>query len=215
MEELKAAAQEATESDDMNKAAEITEQQKAAEIELAEAKAAWTAELDASPLTIDVSQIADIVSVTSGVPVSSLTESESRRLLQAESVLKTRIIGQDEAVEAVAKAVRRSRSPLKDPRRPGGSFIFLGPTGTGKTELAKTLAEYLFGSKDALISFDMSEFGSEFEVSKLIGSPPGYVGHDEGGQLTKAVRRHPYSVVLFDEIEKAHPDIFNILLQVL
>ena len=199
----------------MNKAAEITEQQKAAEIELAEAKAAWTAELDASPLTIDVSQIADIVSVTSGVPVSSLTESESRRLLQAESVLKTRIIGQDEAVEAVAKAVRRSRSPLKDPRRPGGSFIFLGPTGTGKTELAKTLAEYLFGSKDALISFDMSEFGSEFEVSKLIGSPPGYVGHDEGGQLTKAVRRHPYSVVLFDEIEKAHPDIFNILLQVL
>ena len=154
----------------MNKAAEITERQKAAEIELAEAKAAWTAELDASPLTIDVSQIADIVSVTSGVPVSSLTESESRRLLQAESVLKTRIIGQDEAVEAVAKAVRRSRSPLKDPRRPGGSFIFLGPTGTGKTELAKTLAEYLFGSKDALISFDMSEFGSEFEVSKLIGS---------------------------------------------
>ena len=215
IEELKAAAQEATESDDMNKAAEITERQKAAEIELAEAKAAWTAELDASPLTIDVSQIADIVSVTSGVPVSSLTESESRRLLQAESVLKTRIIGQDEAVEAVAKAVRRSRSPLKDPRRPGGSFIFLGPTGTGKTELAKTLAEYLFGSKDALISFDMSEFGSEFEVSKLIGSPPGYVGHDEGGQLTKAVRRHPYSVVLFDEIEKAHPDIFNILLQVL
>ena len=215
VEELKAAAQEATESDDMNKAAEITEQQKAAEIELAEAKAAWTAELDASPLTIDVSQIADIVSVTSGVPVSSLTESESRRLLQTESVLKTRIIGQDEAVEAVAKAVRRSRSPLKDPRRPGGSFIFLGPTGTGKTELAKTLAEYLFGSKDALISFDMSEFGSEFEVSKLIGSPPGYVGHDEGGQLTKAVRRHPYSVVLFDEIEKAHPDIFNILLQVL
>lgn len=168
-----------------------------------------------SPLTIDVAQIADIVSVTSGVPVSSLTESESRRLLQTESVLKTRIIGQDEAVEAVAKAVRRSRSPLKDPRRPGGSFIFLGPTGTGKTELAKTLAEYLFGSKDALISFDMSEFGSEFEVSKLIGSPPGYVGHDEGGQLTKAVRRHPYSVVLFDEIEKAHPDIFNILLQVL
>ena len=215
VEELKAAAQEATEGDDMNKAAEITEQQKAAEIELAEAKAAWTAELDASPLTIDVAQVADIVSVTSGVPVSSLTESESRRLLQTESVLKTRIIGQDEAVEAVAKAVRRSRSPLKDPRRPGGSFIFLGPTGTGKTELAKTLAEYLFGSKDALISFDMSEFGSEFEVSKLIGSPPGYVGHDEGGQLTKAVRRHPYSVVLFDEIEKAHPDIFNILLQVL
>ena len=213
--ELKAAVKEATDGDDMNKAAELADQQKEAEIALAEAKASWTAELDASPITIDVPQIADIVSVTSGVPVSSLTESESRRLLQAENVLKTRIIGQDEAVEAVAKAVRRSRSPLKDPRRPGGSFIFLGPTGTGKTELAKTLAEYLFGSKDALISFDMSEFGSEFEVSKLIGSPPGYVGHDEGGQLTKAVRRHPYSVVLFDEIEKAHPDVFNILLQVL
>ncbi len=213
--ELKGAVEEATEADDMNHAAELKEQQKEAEIALGEARAAWNAEMNASPIVIDTAQIADIVSVTSGVPVSSLTESESRRLLQCEDVLKTRIIGQDEAVEAVAKAIRRSRSPLKDPRRPGGSFIFLGPTGTGKTELAKTLAEYLFGSKDALISFDMSEFGSEYEVSKLIGSPPGYVGHDEGGQLTKAVRRHPYSVVLFDEVEKAHPDIFNVLLQVL
>ncbi len=213
--ELAAAAEEATDADDMNRAAELKEQEKAAEIALSEARAAWTAEMDASPLVIDVAEIADIVSATSGVPVSSLTEDESRRLLNCENVLKTRIIGQDEAVAAVAKAIRRSRSPLKDPRRPGGSFIFLGPTGTGKTELAKTLAEYLFGSKDALISFDMSEFSSEYEVSKLIGSPPGYVGHEEGGQLTKAVRRHPYSVVLFDEIEKAHPDIFNILLQVL
>ena len=145
--------------------------------------------MDADPLVIDTAQIADIVSITSGVPVSSLTESESRRLLQCESVLKTRIIGQDEAVSAVAKLFVAAVHPLKIRCRPGGSFIFLGPTGTGKTELAKTLAEYLFGSKDALISFDMSEFGSEFEVSKLIGSPPGYVGHDEGGQLTKAVRR--------------------------
>ena len=213
--ELSDAVDAASNDDDMNRAAELKQDQQAAEIALGEARAAWNAQMDADPLVIDTAQIADIVSITSGVPVSSLTESESRRLLQCESVLKTRIIGQDEAVSAVAKAIRRSRSPLKDPRRPGGSFIFLGPTGTGKTELAKTLAEYLFGSKDALISFDMSEFGSEFEVSKLIGSPPGYVGHDEGGQLTKAVRRHPYSVVLFDEIEKAHPDIFNILLQVL
>ena len=213
--ELKRAMDEASEADDMNRAADLKEQEHEAEIALSEARAAWTAELDASPITIDVPQIADIVSVASGVPVSSLTEDESRRLLACEDALKTRIIGQDEAVAAVAKAIRRSRSPLKDPRRPGGSFIFLGPTGTGKTELAKTLAEYLFGSKDALISFDMSEFASEYEVSKLIGSPPGYVGHEEGGQLTKAVRRHPYSVVLFVEIEKAHPDIFNILLQVL
>lgn len=213
--DLARAVEQATDADDMNKAAELKQQEQAAETELADARAAWTAELDRQPTVIDVDKIADIVSAASGVPVSSLTEDESRRLLQAESVLKTRIIGQDEAVNAVAKAIRRSRSPLKDPRRPGGSFIFLGPTGTGKTELAKTLAEYLFGSKDALISFDMSEYASEYEVSKLIGSPPGYVGHEEGGQLTKAVRRHPYSVVLFDEIEKAHPDIFNILLQVL
>ena len=213
--ELSDAVEAASNDDDMNRAAELKQDQQAAEIALGEARAAWNAQMDADPLVIDTAQIADIVSITSGVPVSSLTESESRRLLQCESVLKTRIIGQDEAVSAVAKAIRRSRSPLKDPRRPGGSFIFLGPTGTGKTELAKTLAEYLFGSKDALISFDMSEFGSEFEVSKLIGSPPGYVGHDEGGQLTEAVRRRPYSVILLDEMEKAHPDVFNILLQVL
>lgn len=207
IEELKAAAQEATESDDMNKAAEITERQKAAEIELAEAKAAWTAELDASPLTIDVSQIADIVSVTSGVPVSSLTESESRRLLQAESVLKTRIIGQDEAVEAVAKAVRRSRSPLKDPRRPRRQLYLPGSHRHGpRPSFAKTLARStsLAARMRSSASTCPSSVASS-EVSKLIGSPPGYVGHDEGGQLTKAVRRHPYSVVLFDEIEKAHP----------
>ena len=125
------------------------------------------------------------------------------------------MIGQDEAISAVARAIRRSRSPLKDPRRPGGSFIFLGPSGVGKTELAKSLAEFLFGTQDALISFDMSEFMEKHEVSKLVGAPPGYVGYDEGGELTKAVRRRPYSVVLFDEIEKAHPDVFNVLLQIL
>ncbi len=213
--QLEEQVEAAAAADDMNKAAELKDEQKAAEAELAKVKDAWAAEQKAKPLVIDVREIADIVSVASGVPVSALTEDESRRLLTCENVLKERVVGQDEAVAAVARAIRRSRSPLKDPRRPGGSFIFLGPTGVGKTELAKTLAEYLFGSKDALISFDMSEFASEYEVSKLIGSPPGYVGHDEGGQLTKAVRRRPYSVVLFDEIEKAHPDIFNILLQVL
>ena len=213
--ELQAAVEEATASDDMNKAAELKEEAKTAEITLGEARAAWTAEMDASPLVIDVPQIADIVSVTSGVPVSSLTEDESRRLLECESALKGRIIGQDEAVDAVAKAIRRSRSPLKDPRRPGGSFIFLGPSGVGKTELAKSLAEFLFGSEEALITFDMSEFMEKFAVSKLVGAPPGYVGYDEGGELTKAVRRRPYSVVLFDEIEKAHPDVFNLLLQIL
>ena len=213
--ELEGEVKEAADADDMNRAAELSAQGKEAQIALGEARAAWEADVAANPIVIDAAQIADIVSISSGVPVSSLTEDESRRLLACEGVLKERIIGQDEAVAAVARAIRRSRSPLKDPRRPGGSFIFLGPTGTGKTELAKTLAEYLFGSKDALISFDMSEYASEYEVSKLIGSPPGYVGHEEGGQLTKAVRRHPYSVVLFDEIEKAHPDIFNILLQVL
>ncbi len=165
VQELKAAADAASDEDDMNRAAELKQEQQAAEITLGEERAAWSSQMEAAPLTIDVAQIADIVSVTSGVPVSSLTEDESRRLLQCESVLKTRIIGQDEAVDAVAKAIRRSRSPLKDPRRPGGSFIFLGPTGTGKTELAKTLAEYLFGSKDALIAFDMSKFASEYEVS--------------------------------------------------
>ncbi len=192
--ELKAAVEEATGADDMNRAAELKSQQHEAEIALSEARTAWNAELDASPITIDVAQIADIVSATSGVPVSSLTESESRRLLACEDALKTRIIGQDEAVRAVAKAIRRSRSPLKDPRRPGGSFIFLGPTGTGKTELAKTLAEYLFGSKDALISFDMSEFASQYEVSKLIGSAPGLRGPRRGrpahqGRATPALLR--------------------------
>ena len=153
--------------------------------------------------------------MTTGVPVSSLTEAETEKLLRMESVLHERIIGQDEAVTALSKAIRRSRSGLKDPKRPAGSFIFLGPSGVGKTELSKALAEFLFNSEDALISFDMSEYMEKHTVSRLVGSPPGYVGFDEGGQLTKAVRQRPYSVVLFDEIEKAHPDVFNILLQIL
>ena len=175
----------------------------------------WREEMDANVVVVTESDIADVVSSISGVPVSNLTEGEASKLLRCEEVLHQRVIGQEEAVSAVSRAIRRSRSPLKDPRRPGGSFIFLGPSGVGKTELAKALAEFLFGSEDALIGFDMSEFMEKHAVSKLVGAPPGYVGYDEGGELTKAVRRRPYSVVLFDEIEKAHPDVFNILLQIL
>lgn len=160
-------------------------------------------------------QVADVISLSTGVPVADLTEEETKKLLRLEDVLHERVIGQDEAVTAVAKAIRRSRAGLKDPKRPAGSFIFLGPSGVGKTELSKSLAEFLFNSEDALISLDMSEYMEKHAVSRLVGAPPGYVGHDDGGQLTKAVRKKPYSVVLFDEIEKAHPDVFNILLQIL
>ena len=150
-----------------------------------------------------------------GIPVKRLTEEESERLAKMEDILHLRVIGQDEAVKAVAKAIRRGRVGLKDPKRPVGSFIFLGPTGVGKTELSKALAEALFGDENAMIRIDMSEYMEKFSVSRLVGSPPGYVGYEEGGQLTEKVRRKPYSIVLFDEIEKAHPDVFNILLQIL
>jgi ATP-dependent Clp protease ATP-binding subunit ClpC len=159
--------------------------------------------------------VATIVSEWTGVPVVQLTEEEAKRLLRMEEEIHSRLVGQEEAVNAVARAIRRGRSGLKDPRRPVGSFLFLGPTGVGKTELARRLAWFLFGSEDAMIRFDMSEFMERHEVAKLIGAPPGYVGHEEGGKLTEAVRRRPYSVILFDEIEKAHPDVFNILLQLL
>ena len=144
-----------------------------------------------------------------GIPVYRLTEEETSKLLRMEDELHKRVIGQDEAVNSLSRAIRRTRAGLKDPKRPGGSFIFLGPTGVGKTELAKTLAEFLFDDADALIQLDMSEYMEKHSVSRLVGSPPGYVGYDEGGQLTEAVRRKPFSVVLFDEVEKAHPDVFN------
>ena len=159
--------------------------------------------------------VAEIVSSWTGVPVSQLTKEESERLLNLEGELHNRLIGQNEAVSAVAKAIRRGRVGLKDPKRPIGSFIFLGPTGVGKTELCKALAEAMFGSENMMIRLDMSEYMEKHTVSRLVGSPPGYVGFEEGGQLTEKVRRNPYSVVLFDEIEKAHPDVFNILLQIL
>ena len=180
-----------------------------------EARKAWEEKNSNTINEVAVEDVADVVSMTTGVPVSNLTEAETEKLLRMEQVLHERVIGQDEAVTALSKAIRRSRSGLKDPKRPGGSFIFLGPSGVGKTELSKALAEFLFNSDDALISFDMSEYMEKHSVSRLVGSPPGYVGYDAGGQLTTAVRQRPYSVVLFDEIEKAHPDVFNILLQIL
>ena len=196
-------------------AARLRDEEKALLAKREELEAAWHRGLEENVVEVDENDIADVVSSITGVPVSNLTEAEASKLLRCEEVLHQRVVGQDEAVSKVARAIRRSRSPLKDPRRPGGSFIFLGPSGVGKTELAKSLAEFLFGSEEALITFDMSEFMEKHTVSKLVGAPPGYVGYDEGGELTKAVRRRPYSVILFDEIEKAHPDVFNVLLQIL
>jgi len=164
---------------------------------------------------VDEEAIAEVLSIWTGIPVYKLTEEETQKLLKMEDELHKRVIGQEDAIKAVSQAIRRTRAGLKDPKRPGGSFIFLGPSGVGKTELAKTLAEFLFGDEDALISLDMSEYMEKHTVSRLVGSPPGYVGYEEGGQLTEAVRRRPFSVVLFDEVEKAHPDVFNTLLQIL
>ena len=164
---------------------------------------------------VDEEAIAEVLSVWTGIPVYKLTEEETQKLLHMEDELHKRVIGQEQAIKAASQAIRRTRAGLKDPKRPSGSFIFLGPSGVGKTELAKTLAEFLFGDETALISLDMSEYMEKHTVSRLVGSPPGYVGYEEGGQLTEAVRRKPFSVVLFDEIEKAHPDVFNTLLQIL
>jgi len=164
---------------------------------------------------VDEEEIAEVLSIWTGIPVFKLTEEETEKLLRMEDELHKRIVTQNEAISAVSRAIRRTRSGLKDPRRPAGSFIFLGPSGVGKTELSKALAEFLFGDEDALIQLDMSEYMEKHTVSRLIGSPPGYVGYEEGGQLTEAVRRKPFSVILFDEIEKAHPDVFNTLLQIL
>jgi ATP-dependent Clp protease ATP-binding subunit ClpC len=175
----------------------------------------WKADDEGMRASIGEDEIAEIVSMWTGIPVFRITEAESKKLLRMEDDLHQRLIGQDVAVHAVSKAIRRARSGLKDPKRPTGSFIFLGPSGVGKTELARTLAEFLLGDEDAVIQLDMSEYMEKHSVSRLVGSPPGYVGHEEGGQLTEAVRRRPYSVLLLDEIEKAHPDVFNILLQIL
>ena len=207
--------EEAIRLQDFEQAAKLRDKEKKLIKKRTDLEEKWREDSENSPTEVTEKEIADIVSLSTGVPVSDLTEAETDKLLRMEDVLHERVVGQDEAIDALSKAIRRSRAGLKDPRRPSGSFIFLGPSGVGKTELSKALAEFLFNSEDALISFDMSEYMEKHTVSRLIGSPPGYVGYDEGGQLTKAVRQKPYSVVLFDEIEKAHSDVFNILLQIL
>jgi ATP-dependent Clp protease ATP-binding subunit ClpC len=206
--------EEAGQTRDYAHAAKLKSERLQKEIEFAAKRAAWQQEKGIDEV-VDTNDIAEIVAVWTGVPVSRMQEAETKRLLHMEEHLRGRVVGQDEAIAAVADAIRRARSGLKDPRRPIGSFIFLGSSGVGKTELAKALAEFLFDDQDALIQIDMSEYGERHTVSRLIGAPPGYVGYDEGGQLTEAVRRRPYQVILFDEIEKAHMDVWNSLMQIL
>src|SRR5690349_1543964 len=203
------------ENQEFEKAASLRDKERKLTQKKRELEEQWRAEEQTEQPEIGKEEIADIVSMWTGIPVFELTEAESLRLVRMEEELHKRVIGQDAAIIAVSKAIRRARAGIKDPKRPTGSFIFLGPSGVGKTELARTLAEFLFGDEDAMIQIDMSEYMEKHAVSRLVGSPPGYIGYDEGGQLTEAVRRKPYSVVLFDEIEKAHPDVFNILLQIL
>ena len=206
---------EAINSQEFERAASLRDSEKKLKEEYKRVKENWRKQNSHINGEVGEEDIAEIVSSWTGVPVSQLTEEESDRLLKLEEELHNRIVGQDEAVTAVAKAIRRGRVGLKDPKRPIGSFIFLGPTGVGKTELCKALAQAMFGSENMMIRLDMSEYMEKHTVSRLVGSPPGYVGFEEGGQLTEKVRRNPYSVILFDEIEKAHPDVFNMLLQIL
>ena len=205
----------AVQAQNFESAASYRDQQEKLKEELRIAKERWEAELDSRRVTVNEGHIAEVVAMMTGVPTQRIAQSEGFRLLGMTEELKKQVIGQDEAIDKIARSIRRNRAGLRDPKRPIGSFMFLGPTGVGKTLLAKKLAEFLFNSADALIRVDMSEYMEKFNVSRLVGAPPGYVGYEEGGQLTEKVRRHPYSVVLLDEIEKAHPDVFNMLLQVL
>jgi ATP-dependent Clp protease ATP-binding subunit ClpC len=207
--------EEAILKEDYDKAGKIKEKEDALKEQIANARVEWEAKHSKTTQVVSEEEIAEVVSIWTNIPVRKLAEEETQRLKNLESILHERVIGQEEAVSAVAKAIKRGRVGLKDPNRPIGSFLFLGPTGVGKTELTKTLAEAIFGDEAAMIRIDMSEYMEKHAVSKMIGSPPGYVGYEEGGQLTHKVRRKPYSVILFDEIEKAHPDVFNILLQIL
>ena len=217
-EKLRTLAEEkdsAVNSQEFERAAQIRDEQRKLSDKLERAKHSWREKSSEKIGEVTADNIAEIVCAWTGIPVSQLTSAESERLLRLEDELHRRIVGQDEAVAAVARAIRRGRVGLKDPKRPTGSFIFLGPTGVGKTEICKALASSLFGDENAMIRLDMSEYMEKHTVSRLVGSPPGYIGYDEGGQLTEKVRRRPYSVILFDEIEKAHPDVFNMLLQIL
>ena len=207
--------EEALKKDDFDLAGQLNNEQKKLIAKYNRAKNADKKKELSTGLVVNENDIAEVVAQWTRIPVKKIAEKESEKLLKLESVLHKRVIGQEEAVKAISKAIRRGRVGLQDPNRPIGSFLFLGPTGVGKTELSKALAEAMFGDENALIRVDMSEYMEGHSVSKMIGSPPGYVGYDEGGQLSEKVRRHPYSVVLFDEIEKAHPDVFNILLQIL
>ncbi len=205
----------AIEAQEFEKAASLRDKERKLTQKRKELEENWRSEADEEQPEVTEDDIADVVSMWTGIPVFKLTEAESQKLMRMEEELHKRVIGQEAAIVAASKAIRRARAGIKDPKRPTGSFIFLGPSGVGKTELARTLAEFLFGDEDAMIQVDMSEYMEKHSVSRLVGSPPGYVGYDEGGQLTEAVRRKPYSVLLLDEIEKAHPDVFNILLQIL
>src|SRR5438067_469711 len=213
--ETRRAKEEAIEAQEFEKAANLRDKERRLVQKKRELTEQWDAGESTERPAIGEEEIADIVSMWTGIPVFKLTEAETAKLMRMEDELHKRVIGQHPAIEVVSKAIRRSRAGLKDPKRPTGSFIFLGPSGVGKTELARTLAEFLFGDEDTMVRIDRSEYREKHAVSRLVGSPPGYIGYDEGGQLTEAVRRKPYSVVLFDEIEKTHPDVFNILLQIL
>ncbi|MEZ4582976.1 MAG: AAA family ATPase [Caldilineaceae bacterium] len=210
---LQKAKEEALETQRYDDAIDLRYKEVELEAKLSELREGWNETTNKPKVTAD--DIAEVVAMWTGVPVSRIAGEEKERLLEMEQVMQRRVIGQDEPIKAISKAVRRARAGLKDPRRPIGTFMFLGPTGVGKTLLAKTLAEFMFGSEEALIKLDMSEFMERHNVSRLVGAPPGYVGYEEGGQLTEAVRRRPYSVILLDEIEKAHPEAFNMLLQVM
>ena len=215
LEALNKETEEAVAHEDFEKAARLRDEKKQLNNEMAERRRDWEQRRNAKIEIVGQDEVAQIVSAWTGIPVTRMTEDEAARLVNLEEILHARVVGQEEAVKAVSRAVRRARAGLKDPNRPIGSFIFLGPTGVGKTELCKALGEALFGDEDSLIRIDMSEYMEKYSVSRLIGSPPGYVGYEEGGQLTEKVRRKPYAVILLDEVEKAHPDVFNILLQIL